>query len=85
MVRVTHSVSFNCIDYKFKQRYLLEVILYAKDHFKFQKENRFGRLHSVSGGWIISDEAYGGLLFHCCSYGETGNQNILWKDLKESV
>ena len=46
------------------------------------KENRFGDFYSVSGGWIISDEAFMrnagfiSLLKLRGSYGETGNQNI---------
>lgn len=49
---------FNRIDYKFKQRYLLGASFVREGSSKFVKENRFGDFYSVSGGWIISDEAF---------------------------
>lgn len=73
---------FNRIDYKFKQRYLLGASFVREGSSKFVKENRFGNFYSVSGGWIISDEAFMrnagfiSLLKLRGSYGETGNQNI---------
>lgn len=73
---------FNRIDYKFKQRYLLGASFVREGSSKFVKENRFGDFYSVSGGWIISDEAFMrnagfiSLLKLRGSYGETGNQNI---------
>lgn len=70
---------FNRIDYKFKQRYLLGASFVREGSSKFVKENRFGDFYSVSGGWIISDEAFMrnagfiSLLKLRGSYGETGN------------
>lgn len=76
---------FNRIDYKFKQRYLLGASFVREGSSKFVKENRFGDFYSVSGGWIISDEAFMrnagfiSLLKLRGSYGETGNRTFLRK------
>ena len=82
---------FNRIDYKFKQRYLLGASFVREGSSKFVKENRFGDFYSVSGGWIISDEAFMrnagfiSLLKLRGSYGETGSRTYTFTEYHKTA
>ena len=72
---------FGRVNYRFKDRYLLEGNLRYDGSSRFSEATRFGLFPSVSAGWIVSKEAF----FHVpwienlkirSSYGTLGNQEI---------
>lgn len=71
--------TFTRVNYAFKVRYLIQVTGRRDGSSKFAENNRFGTFMAVSGGWIMSDEAFfndGGLINFLklkASYGQIGN------------
>ncbi len=73
---------FTRLNYRFKNRYLFEGTLRRDGSSRFGAANKFGTFYAVSGGWIISDEAFlqdVGFLSNLkltASYGTSGNDRI---------
>lgn len=71
--------TFTRVNYGFKDRYLLQVTARRDGSSRFSPDNRFGTFMAVSGGWILSDEAFfpvdGVIKFLKLkgSYGQIGN------------
>lgn len=71
------------INYSFKDRYLLQATFRRDGCSRFGTGNKYANFPSVSGGWIVSDEAFMQPLSEVmnylkirASYGLTGNYNI---------
>ena len=71
------------INYNYNEKYLFELTGRYDGSSRFVKENRWGFFPSISGGWVISKEAfmvntqdYLDILKLRISYGLLGNQNI---------
>lgn len=68
--------------YAFDGKYLLNASIRRDGSSRFGSESRFGTFAAVSGGWIISEEAFLkdseilSFLKIRASYGESGNANI---------
>lgn len=77
--RLSH---FGRLQYDFKGRYLLSAMLRRDVSTRFGPNNRVAWFPSVTGGWIISDEAFYGdsdflsFIKLRASYGEMGNDLI---------
>ena len=73
---------FGRLNYRFKDRYLFEGSLRRDGSSRFGSENRHGIFWAVSGGWVLSDEAFlDGIealdqLKLTASYGTSGNDRI---------
>lgn len=72
---------FGRINYRFKDRYLLEANLRYDGSSRFSEKTRFGLFPSVSAGWIVSKESFFNVpwiqnLKIRSSYGTLGNQEI---------
>lgn len=52
------SSLFSRFNYRFKDRYLLEASLRRDGSSRFGANKRYGNFWAVSGGWILSDEAF---------------------------
>src|SRR5690606_29543360 len=73
---------FTRLNYNYKSKYLLSVLMRADGSSRFGENNRWGYFPSVSTGWLFSEEDfikkmdvfYSGKLR--VSYGVTGNQEI---------
>jgi TonB-linked SusC/RagA family outer membrane protein len=66
------------ISYRFKDRYLLDVVASYMGNEQYPESNRYGFFPAVSAGWIVSDESFmKGSIFDFLkirgSYGRTGN------------
>ena len=70
------------INYRFKNKYLLETIIRADASAKFPSTKRWGFFPSVSFGWIISQEKFMKQFSKLdnlklrASYGESGNDGV---------
>ena len=70
------------VNYKYKNKYILESSLRADASAKFPEESRWGYFPSVSGGWIMTEEGFmeglGALdyLKLRASYGLSGNDAV---------
>ena len=69
--------------YNFKETYLLTLIMRADGSSNFARGNRWGYFPSISGGWVLSNEAFmeslkGKIDFLrlSASWGQNGNQSI---------
>lgn len=49
---------FGRVNYNFRQKYLLSLVMRADGSTRFGDNNKFGYFPSVSAGWIISDEDF---------------------------
>jgi TonB-linked SusC/RagA family outer membrane protein len=73
---------FGRLNYRFAEKYLLEVNFRADGSSRFNSENRWGYFPSASAGWIISEENFFpktnviNTLKLRGSYGSLGNQNV---------
>lgn len=73
---------FTRVQYDFKSKYLLSVVLRRDASTRFGPENRVGYFPSVSAGWVMSDEAFlenndwMNFLKLRVSYGIVGNDRI---------
>ncbi|WP_297815671.1 TonB-dependent receptor [Segetibacter sp.] len=73
---------FSRLNYRFKNRYLLEGTIRRDGSSRFGAEKRYGTFYAVSGGWIVSDEAFFknvtfmNNLKLTASYGTSGNDRI---------
>jgi TonB-dependent starch-binding outer membrane protein SusC len=69
-------------NYRLKDRYILEGAVRRDGSSRFGADNRFGIFWAVSGGWILSEEAFLknvsfiNTLKLTASYGTTGNDRI---------
>lgn len=78
----TFNSFFGRLNYKLKDRYIVEVSMRRDGSSRFGPGNRYGYFPAVSGSWILSDEDWmKGLKFISfaklrSSYGFTGNANI---------
>jgi len=50
--------TFTRVNYGFKDRYLLQLTARRDGSSRFSPDNRFGTFMAISGGWILSDEAF---------------------------
>ena len=73
---------FSRLNYRFKERYLLEASARRDGSSRFGSENQYGTFWAVSAGWIISgEEFFKGVRFVnnlklTASYGTSGNDRI---------
>ena len=73
---------FSRLNYRFKERYLLEGSVRRDGSSRFGSKNQYGTFWAVSGGWIISSENFfKGVNFInnlklTASYGTSGNDRI---------
>ena len=73
---------FGRLNYRFADKYLLEVNFRADGSSRFDEDNRWGYFPSASAGWIISEENFFpktnviNTLKLRGSYGSLGNQNV---------
>ena len=73
---------FGRVNYNFSDRYIVEGSLRRDGSSRFGANQRFGTFWSLSGGWLLSEEAFfpqnNVLTFAkiSASYGETGNDRI---------
>ena len=73
---------FSRLNYRFKNRYLLEGTIRRDGSSRFGAEKRYGTFYAVSGGWIVSDETFFqnvkfiNNLKLTASYGTSGNDRI---------
>ena len=73
---------FSRLNYRFKERYLLEASVRRDGSSRFGSANQYGTFWAVSGGWIISSEDFfKGVNFInnlklTASYGTSGNDRI---------
>ncbi|GBU08089.1 SusC/RagA family TonB-linked outer membrane protein [Bacteroidales bacterium] len=74
---------FGRVNYNFKEKYMGTVVLRGDGSSNFSKDNRWGYFPSVSGGWVVSNEAFMqdshqmiDFLKLRASWGENGNQAI---------
>lgn len=72
---------FGRVNYKFNERYLLNVSIRRDGHSALSAANRWATFKAVGAGWIISDEAFAqipgiSLLKLRASYGQTGNTSL---------
>ncbi|MGD1892309.1 MAG: SusC/RagA family TonB-linked outer membrane protein [Cyclobacteriaceae bacterium] len=76
------SSQYARLNYRFQDRYLLEGAVRRDGSSRFGSENRYGVFWAVSGGWILSDEAFLqnstviDNLKLSVSYGTSGNDRI---------
>lgn len=73
---------FSRLNYRFKERYLLEGSVRRDGSSRFGSANQYGTFWAVSGGWIVSEEDFfKGVNFVnnlklTASYGTSGNDRI---------
>ena len=73
---------FSRLNYRFKERYLLEGSIRRDGSSRFGSANQVGTFYAVSGGWIVSSEDFfKGVNFMnnlklTASYGTSGNDRI---------
>ncbi len=73
---------FSRLNYRFKERYLLEGSIRRDGSSRFGSENQYGTFWAVSGGWIVSAEnffkgvGFVNNLKLTASYGTSGNDRI---------
>lgn len=73
---------FGRINYNYKQKYMLQAILRHEGSSRFGANNKWGNFPAISGGWVISKEAFMQDLTVIdnlklrAGYGVTGNQGI---------
>ncbi len=73
---------FGRFNYRFKDRYLLEVSGRRDGSSRFGQGKKYGNFWAVSGGWIVSEESFLSdiesidLLKLTASYGTSGNDRI---------
>lgn len=72
---------FGRLNYNYKQKYFVELVLRRDGSTKFGSNNRFGYFPAISGTWIISDETFFSipnvsLVKLRAAYGKSGNSNI---------
>lgn len=74
---------FGRLNYDYKEKYLLTLVMRADASSNFAPDNRWGYFPSVSGGWVISNEpfmqkcsSWMDLLKLRVSWGRNGNQDI---------
>ena len=74
---------FGRVNYDYKEKYLLTLVMRADASSNFSPDNRWGYFPSVSGGWVISNEpfmqkssSWMDLLKLRVSWGRNGNQDI---------
>jgi TonB-linked SusC/RagA family outer membrane protein len=84
------SSFFGRLNYRFKDRYIIEVTGRRDGSSRFGPDVKYGNFYAVSGGWIVSDEAFlDNLTFVdqlklTASYGTSGNDrigNFPWQQL----
>ncbi|UAY53625.1 SusC/RagA family TonB-linked outer membrane protein [Ferruginibacter albus] len=70
------------INYRYKNKYLLEVIFRADASAKFSSQNRWGYFPGATAGWILSKERFMNTISWIdnlklrFSYGRSGNDNV---------
>ena len=70
------------LNYRFKDRYIVETMVRRDGSSRFGANNRWGTFWAVSGGWLVSEEAFMesvsfiNNLKLSASYGLTGNDQI---------
>jgi TonB-linked SusC/RagA family outer membrane protein len=73
---------FGRANYRFKERYLLEATVRRDGSSRFGAGSKYGTFWAVSGGWVLTDEAFLkdvsflDLLKLTASYGTSGNDRI---------
>ncbi len=74
---------FGRVNYDYKEKYLLTLVMRADASSNFAPDNRWGYFPSISGGWVISNEpfmqkssSWMDLLKLRVSWGRNGNQDI---------
>lgn len=73
---------FGRINYRFKERYLLEATIRRDGSSRFGSNKKYGTFWAVAGGWIVSDEKFFesiefiNNLKLTASYGTSGNDRI---------
>jgi TonB-linked SusC/RagA family outer membrane protein len=72
---------FSRVNYNYKQRYFVEMVLRADESTKFGPNYRRGYFPAISGTWIVSEERFFklpivSLLKIRVAYGKSGNSNI---------
>lgn len=72
---------FGRVNYNFKQRYFVELVLRNDWSTKFGSNYRYGFFPAISGTWVISEEKFFrlpkvSLLKVRAAYGKSGNANI---------
>src|SRR5665648_29145 len=74
---------FGRLNYDYKEKYLLTLVMRADGSSNFSKGNRWGYFPSVSSGWVASSESFMestrsfmDFLKIRASWGQNGNQNI---------
>jgi len=78
-----YNAVFGRVNYRFKDRYLLNASIRRDGSSRFGPENKFHTFYSIGGGWIFSDETFNQALKPILSfgklrlnYGTTGNDQI---------
>jgi TonB-dependent starch-binding outer membrane protein SusC len=73
---------FGRVNYRFKDRYLLEATIRRDGSSRFGSDKKYGNFWAVAGGWIVSQEKFfEGVTFIdnlklTASYGTSGNDKI---------
>lgn len=74
---------FGRINYDYKEKYMLTVVMRADGSSNFAKNNRWGYFPSVSAGWLLTNEKFMeptanfiSFLKVRASWGQNGNQSI---------
>lgn len=73
---------FTRLNYNYKSKYLLSLLMRADGSSRFGEDNRWGYFPSISTGWLFSEEKFikkAGIFYSGklrASYGITGNQEI---------
>jgi len=73
---------FGRINYNFKEKYLLTLVMRADGSSNFAKGNRWGYFPSVSGGWVMTEESFladNGVVEFAklrASWGQNGNAAV---------
>lgn len=74
---------FGRINYDYKEKYMLSLIMRADGSSNFASGHRWGKFPSVSGGWVVSNESFMentksfiDFLKIRGSWGQNGNQSI---------
>lgn len=74
---------FGRLNYNYKEKYMLTLVMRADGSSNFAKNNRWGYFPSIASGWLLSEESflsstrdYLDYLKLRVSWGQNGNQNI---------
>ncbi|MCU4164886.1 SusC/RagA family TonB-linked outer membrane protein [Carboxylicivirga caseinilyticus] len=73
---------FGRVNYDFKEKYLLTLVMRADGSSNFAQGNRWGYFPSISGGWVMTEESFlddNGVVDFLklrASWGQNGNANV---------